>query len=50
MFILRLLLAGRIVSLLNSHLNTDFLINDLFFDLSVKKSATVSKEQHEEVS
>ena len=38
-------LAGRIISLLNSHLNTNFLINDLFFDLSVKKSVTVNKEE-----
>lgn len=38
-------LAGRIVSLLNSHLNTNFLINDLFFDLSVKKNVTPIKNR-----
>lgn len=33
-------LAGKIVAKLNENLNANYLINDLFFDLSVKKNAT----------
>lgn len=31
-------LAGNIVKLLNSNLRTNYLINDIFFDLSVNKN------------